>query len=77
MKKPKSPEQVYREYLAKDTGYRKVDNLPACCGTCYHYDKDRGDGTCNVGEEYDRDVEPDHVCNLYHRFDAPFKEVAQ
>ena len=31
MKKPKPPEQVYREHLAKDTGYRKVDNLPACC----------------------------------------------
>lgn len=71
MKKPKPPEQVYREYLEKGANYRKVNPIPACCGTCRHFCTATGGfGECNVGDICEtRCVESGHVCDFYVCFD--------
>lgn len=80
MKKPKTMEQVYQEYLKKSANFRKAGDIPPCCGTCHYFATETGafqqSGSsfkqCCIGDsDEERHVSPEDVCDFYRRFDNP------
>lgn len=76
MKKPKTMEQVYQEYLKSTAHYREAEAVPPCCGTCHFFATEPGiEPKCFVGDaEEERFVSPESVCDFYRRFDNPPKD---
>lgn len=76
MKKPKTMEQVYQEYLKKAANFRKAGDIPPCCGTCHFFATEPGSfQQCCIGDaEEERHISPEDVCDFFRRFDNPPKD---